>query len=231
MRGNDAFSPEQEHEAFEQGLIGSQPDGLEAFVGVLRRAFVIQARFPHGGDDDPVAREVDGVAIGLVHGGHAPPGKRMVQRITGALAFKGRHELRLALLETAQHGIGNLAVHLDVPFTGKGEGVWRFGGTGVAQQAAKDVSEEIRQQGGFLEVVRAAGSDESGPVQEFGLPVPHALRQGERPYLLAQDFGVEERFGFERHLPGDKLCAWREKTKRIEHPTSISGAGASPRLP
>jgi hypothetical protein len=57
----------------------SRPDGLEAFVGVLLRAFVIQARFPHGGHDDPVAREIDGVAIRLVHGGHAPPRKRAVQ--------------------------------------------------------------------------------------------------------------------------------------------------------
>jgi hypothetical protein len=31
---------------------------------------------------------------------------------------------------------------------------------------------------------------------------------------------VEERFGFERHLPGDRVCGRRGKTKRIEHPTS-----------
>ena len=55
---------------------------------------------------------------------------------------------------------------------------------------------------------------------EFGLPVPHALRQGEGPHLLADDFRVEERFGFERHLPGDRVCGRREKTKRIEHQTS-----------
>jgi hypothetical protein len=42
----------------------------------------------------------------------------------------------------------------------------------------------------------------------------------ERPYLLAQDFRVEERFGFDSHLPGDRVCGSWEKTKRIEHPTS-----------
>ena len=121
--GHDAFGPEEEDKAFEQRGIAGQPGGLEAFVGVLRRAFVIQPRFPHGGDDDPVAREIDGVAIGLVHGGHAPPGKRVVQRIAGALAFEDRDELLLVLLEAAQDGIGDLAVHLDVAFAGKGEGV------------------------------------------------------------------------------------------------------------
>jgi hypothetical protein len=31
--------------------------------------------------------------------------------------------LFLVFLEAAQHGIGDLAVHLDVPFAGEGEGV------------------------------------------------------------------------------------------------------------
>jgi hypothetical protein len=46
-------------------------------------------------------------------------------------------------------------------------GVMSVGGadwTGVAEQAAEDVGEEIREQGGLLEVVRAAGGDEGGPI-------------------------------------------------------------------
>ena len=131
------------------------------------------------------------------------------------------HELFLALLEAAQDGIGDLAVHLDMAFAGKGEGVRggsRGGGgemgimgimgvmsvgganrAGVAEQAAKDVGEEVGEQGGFLEIVGAAGCDEFGPVLEFGLPVPRALGQVEGPHLLAEDFRVEERFGFEGH--------------------------------
>ena len=58
---------------------------------------------------------------------------------------------------------------------------------------------KVRQQGGFLELVGAAGSDEAGPVLEFGLPGRRLLRQVERPHLLAHDFGVEERFGFDGH--------------------------------
>jgi hypothetical protein len=42
----------------------------------------------------------------------------------------------------------------------------------------------------------------------------------ERPYLLAQDFRVEERFGFDSHLPRDRISGAGGKTKRIEHPTS-----------
>jgi hypothetical protein len=87
------------------------------------------------------------------------------------------------------------------------EGVRRGGRAGVAEQAAEDVGEEIREQGGFFEIVRAAGGDEAGPVLEFGLPVPHTLRQIEGPHLLADDFRVEERFGFEGHLLGNRLCS------------------------
>jgi hypothetical protein len=93
--------------------------------------------------------------------------------------------LLLVLLEATQHGIGDLGVHLDVAFAGKGEGVRRFGGAGagemgvmgimgvmrvrrvnrggVAEQAAEDVGEEVREQGGFLEIVGTAGIDEAGP--------------------------------------------------------------------
>jgi hypothetical protein len=66
-----------------------------------------------------------------------------------------------------------------------GMGVCGDNGAGVAEQAAEDVGEEVREQGGFLEIVRAPGGDEAGPVQEFGLPGLHALRQGEAPHLLA----------------------------------------------
>ena len=170
--GHDPFGPEQEDKAFEQREIGGQPGGLEAFVGILRRAFVIQARLAHGGDDDPVAREIDGVAIGLVHGGHAPPGKGVLQGVAGAFAFEDGDELLLALLEAAQDGIGDLAVHLDVAFAGEGEGVGGGGGAGVAEQAAEDFGEEVRQQRSFLEIVGAAGGDKAGPMLEFGLPVP-----------------------------------------------------------
>ena len=63
------------------------------------------------------------------------------------------------------------------------------------------------------------------------------LREIERPHLLAQDFRVEERFGFDSHLPGDRLCAIGKKPSgflldlNVEHrtpnigPLTLKGAG------
>ena len=46
LRGGDAFGSQEEAKALEQGLIGGQPDGLEAFVGLLARAFVTKPASP-----------------------------------------------------------------------------------------------------------------------------------------------------------------------------------------
>src|ERR1035438_3258037 len=113
--------------------------------------------------------------------------------------------LPLTLLEAAQDGISDLAVYLDVPFPGKGEDVRRFRRPRVAEQAAEDVGEEVREEGGFLEIIRPPRGDKASPVLEFGQPVPHALRQVEGPHLLADDFRVEERFRFECHLFGGRV--------------------------
>ena len=59
-------------------------------------------------------------------------------------------------------------------------GVMSVGGAnraGIAEQAARDVSEELGEQGGFLEIVGTAGRDEAGPVLECGLPGASLLRQ------------------------------------------------------
>ena len=92
-----------------------------------------------------------------------------------------------------------------MPLAGESEGLRRGGGAGVTEQAAEDLGEEVREQGGLLEIVRAARDDEGGLVLEFGLPVPHALRQAEGSHLLADDFRVEERFRFECHLFSGRL--------------------------
>ena len=158
--------------------------------------------------------------VGLDHGGHAPPGERAVQRVAGALAFQDRHKLLFAFMEPAQDGIGELAVHLDMLSSGKRVGLESLGRAGVAEQAVKEVGQEIRQQRGFRELVGTAGADKVGPVLVFGLPGVRLLGEHERPHLLAQDFRVKERFGFNSHLPGDRVSGDGGKTKRIEHPTS-----------
>ena len=61
------------------------------------------------------------VTVGHFRCGHATPGERAVQRIAGTFAFEDRDELFLVLLEAAEHGIGDFAVHFDMAFAGKGE--------------------------------------------------------------------------------------------------------------
>jgi hypothetical protein len=35
----------------------------------------------------------------------------------------------------------------------------------------------------------------------------------ERPHLLAQDFRVKERYGFDSHVPGQRICGIGEKPR------------------
>ena len=70
---------------------------------------------------------------------------------------------------------------------------------GVAEQIAEDVGEEIREQIGFLEIVRAARSDQIGPVLEPGLQALDSFWQLKGTHVLADDLRVEERLGFDGH--------------------------------
>jgi hypothetical protein len=45
----------------------------------------------------------------------------------------------VVLLEAAQDGVGDLAVHLDVAFAGKGVGVGCFGGAGIGEMGVMRV--------------------------------------------------------------------------------------------
>lgn len=60
---------------------------------------MIQPRLAHRCDDEPVARQVDGVAVGLIDGGYLAPGKRAVERVARALAFQRDDELLAVLRE------------------------------------------------------------------------------------------------------------------------------------
>src|SRR5258708_5803600 len=73
------------------------------------------ARPAHKRDDDPVAGQVDGVAVALVDGRHAAAGERTVERVAGAFAFQG-HDHAVRAVEIAEHGVGKLAIDFDVLF-------------------------------------------------------------------------------------------------------------------
>jgi hypothetical protein len=91
-------------------------------------------------------------------------------------------------------------------------------GAGVAEQAAEDVGEVVGEQLAFLEGIGAAGGDKAGPVVEFGLAGDGLLGENEGTHLLAQDLRVEQRFGFDGHLPGDRIRRHLEKSKENLEP-------------
>jgi hypothetical protein len=62
---------------------------------------------------------------------------------------------------------------------GKRVGVESLGRAGVAEEAVKEVGQEIWQQGGLRQFVGAARTDEVAPVLEFGLPSRRLLGQME----------------------------------------------------
>jgi hypothetical protein len=72
---------------------------------------VIEPDFPHGGDDEPIAQEIDGVAVALIDRGHFPAAEGDFQRIAGALSFDGHEKFLPVRSEPAEYGIGLLAIH------------------------------------------------------------------------------------------------------------------------
>ncbi len=141
--GNDALRAEQENEAFEEDRIGGEARGFEAFVRVLLGTFVVQARFAHGGDDDPVAGEIDGVTVGLVHGRHAAACEGAVERIATAFAFDHHDEIVRAFPEPAEYGVGDFTVDFDVAFAGEGESITWSRRACVIKEPTENVGEEI----------------------------------------------------------------------------------------
>ena len=200
---DDAGRAEEEDKASEQRGLSRQARGLEALVGLLVRPLVVEPGLAHRGDDDPVAREVDRVAVGLIDRRHPPPGKRAVQRIARPLAFERDDKHFFIRSEPPEHGIRKLSVHLDMGFARQGEGVARACGPGIAEQAAKDVCEELRQQRGLLEGVRAPGADEIRPV-----PQPRIINQPrhrERQHVPTDHLRMKKRFGFDGHAVRSRL--------------------------
>ena len=112
--GHDAVGAEQEQESPQGGFVVGKLFGVESFVGLLVGALVIEPGLADRGDDDPVAGQIDGVAVALIDGRHSPAGEGPVERIARALAFDG-HDVALLAVEVAQHGVGIFAVDLDVP--------------------------------------------------------------------------------------------------------------------
>lgn len=68
--------------------------------------------------------------------------------------------------ELAEHGVSALAVDLDPGLAREGKGFRGSGRAGVAEEAAKNIVEKVGEEGGFLELISAAGGNKVGPVLE-----------------------------------------------------------------
>jgi hypothetical protein len=154
----------------------------------------------------------------LIDCGHLASAEGDFQRITRPLALKRNEVFLLVREEAAEHGIGLLSVHHDLGFTRQGVTIGGCGGPGVAKQSAENVSEEVRQQVGFLEFVGLPGVDEICPMMQAGPGVFDGRWQNEVAQLLADDFRVEERFGFDCHECGRSLANWQtDGSKELRH--------------
>lgn len=120
---------------------------------------MVEPGFAHGGDDDPIALEIDRVAVALLHGGEAATSVRTIERIAGVFAFKGDDDIPFFLTKSAKHSIRKLPIHLHEFFPRHGVVIATADGSGVAEQSAEDIGEKIREEFRFLELVCIAGVD------------------------------------------------------------------------
>ena len=112
---------------------------------------MVEPRLPHGGDDDPVARQVDGVLVRLVDRRHFPAAKRAVEGVKRAFSFEGHDEPLLFRAEPSEHGVGKLSLYHHVLLTGQSECRAGARGTGIAENVDEEGGEKFRQQRGFLD--------------------------------------------------------------------------------
>ena len=151
-RGDEALGAEEEEEAPEGGLVVGQSRSIETLEGELVVPLVVKPQFLQVGDQIPVAAEVDGVVEGLVDGRQLAAAERPVERVARAFAFQRSDIVRFAAgrRKTAEARVGELAVNLDGGLALEGIGRATIRRPGVAEQAAKHVGQESRQQFGLF---------------------------------------------------------------------------------
>ena len=196
---HDPLGAEQEDEPLELALVLGKGVGVEPLVGVLVRPLVIEPGLPHRRDDDPVARQVDGVAVALIDGRHLAAQEGPVERVFRSLALDGHEESLMAGGELAEHGVGELAVHLDVFLAGEGVAVFVVNRPGVAEDSAEDVGQEVGKEFLLFERVGLGGPEQPGPAAEGFPHARYVAGQMEAGKARAENVGPEKRLGFYGH--------------------------------
>ena len=98
--GNHPFRAQKEQEATQGGFTVGKLFGIESLVGLLVRSLVIQPSLSNRSNDNPIAGQVDGVAIALIDGRHSTAGIGPVERVARPFAFDG-HAVPLMAVEVA----------------------------------------------------------------------------------------------------------------------------------
>ncbi|HEY0553128.1 MAG TPA: hypothetical protein VGG20_02625 [Thermoanaerobaculia bacterium] len=197
----DAVRAEEENELAERGLVPGQGLDVEALEGPLVVILVVEADLAEVGDQDPVAREIDGVAVGLVDGGHPPARERSIERIARSLSFQCDQEAVAVAAELSDHGVRELAVHFHALFPREGVALAGRGRATVAEDPIEEVGEIVGKELGLVQLFRPGGLQQARP---FPQDLPRRLGlgpHGQRCGAWGEDLGAEEGFAFDRHGP------------------------------
>ena len=101
--------------------------------------------------------------------------------------------------ELAEHGVGELAVHLNVLLAGEAVAVFVVNRPVVAENPAEDVGEEVGEEFLLLERVGLGRPEQPGPAAE-GLPHSrYVAGQIEAGKARAENVGAEKRLCFYGH--------------------------------
>ena len=137
--------------------------------------------------------------VSLIDRRHAPPGIGTVQRVFRSLALQGHHELRLAVAEITENGIGKLSIDFNEPFAGNGVPLAAICRAGVAEQRAEEIGQEVGKDLLFLERISTTGRNQFRPMRQLRAEPRHMGGQLECHQVRTENVGTKQRFGFNRH--------------------------------
>jgi hypothetical protein len=197
-----AIGAQEEHEPRVGALVGRQLRDREPLKGALGDALEVEPDLAEVGDQDPVARQVDRVAVGLVHRRPGAASERSIERIAGALALEGRHEPRAVAAQLPQHGVSILAVDLDVLLSRQGIAAACIACSwpAVPQHVAENIREKIGEQLLLVELLAVGALEERDPLGHAAPGADGRGRQGEGGQVRAHHVRPEQRRGLDRHV-------------------------------
>ncbi|MEO6195505.1 MAG: hypothetical protein ABIS20_20990 [Thermoanaerobaculia bacterium] len=212
-RGDDPFGGEEEDELPERRLLLGQSLDLEPFEGPLVTVLVVEPDLAEVGDQDPVAREVDGVAVGLVDRRHPPAREGAVEGIARSFTLQGEQGPVPVAAELSDHGVRELAVHFHALLPREGIALAGRGRATVAQDSIKEVGQIVWEELGLGQLFRPRGLQQAGP---FPQDLSRRLdlgpdRQRRRPG--GENFGAKEGFAFDRHGQREFTVSERVRTQ------------------